>query len=248
MNYRTLSFSLAEALLRTEGGRDEKPNSGAAPHAPPSFTITISREVGAFGWTVAAEVGRLLGWPVYDHKLLDKIAEELRRPPTALEGVDERPSSWLGECLSGLFAKYSVGADVYLKHLFGTVRGLGATGHCVIVGRGANFLLSPKTTLRVRLVAEGKDRARAFAEREGAPLANAEQRMHIVERERLDFIKRTFKEDPADPHHYDMVLNLSRLTPEEAAGLIVEALHRFESHAAVSSASPIARTSVGGKP
>src|SRR5262245_58219201 len=136
MNYRDLSLSLAEALVRSQAGAE-----GGRELPPPPFTVAVSREAGALGTSVAAEVGRRLGWPVYDRELLDKIAEELRRPASRLEAVDERPASWLEECLSALLDKQTVSPDTYFKYLNGAVRGLEKTGRCVIVGRGANFIL-----------------------------------------------------------------------------------------------------------
>src|SRR5262249_33918589 len=74
MNHRNLSLSLAQALLAAESKPEE---SKAGPPPRPVYTIAVSRETGAQGNTVAAEVGRLLGWPVYDRNILDKVAEEV---------------------------------------------------------------------------------------------------------------------------------------------------------------------------
>jgi Cytidylate kinase-like family len=136
--------------------------------------------------------------------------------------------SYLGECLSSLFDKYQVGSDAYLRHLFAAVRGLGAAGRCVIVGRGANFLLPAETTLRVRLVALPEDRAREVARRLGVSIREAGAWVRTIDCERSAFCKLTFKENPAAPHHYDLVVNTSRLWVDEAADVITETLRRFE--------------------
>jgi cytidylate kinase len=229
MNDHDRSLSLAEVLVRSHvqtPGRQVTPEGGQVP--PPPFTIAISREAGALGSGVAAEVGRRLGWPVHDRNILDRIARELHRPPSRLEPVDERAASWLGESLASLFDKYYVGTDAYLKHLFAAVRGLGEAGRCVIVGRGANFILPAETTLRVRLVALPGDRAQVAAGRLGLSAAEAAAWVKTTERERAAFIKRTFQQDVTDPHNYDLVLNLSRLTVDEAADGILETLRRLE--------------------
>jgi len=229
MNYRDLSLSLARALIRSQANSGQgTPPDGRRAGAPPAFTVTISREVGALGSSVAAEVGRLLDWPVYDRNILDKVAEELRRPPSHLQGVDERPATWLADCLSNLFDKHHVGADAYLKHLFAVVRALGAVGSCVIVGRGANFLLPAETTLRVRLVARPEDRAQVMAARLGMPASEAARWVETTERERTEFVRRAFKEDPTDTHHYDLVLNTSRLSVGGAAEIIADTLRHLE--------------------
>src|SRR5262245_30976817 len=232
MNGHDLSLSLAEALIRSHAralDRQGSPEAGRQPSRPP-FTIAISREAGALGNSVATEVGRRLGWPVYDRNLLDRIARELRRPPSQLEPVDERTSSWLEDSLASLFDKHHVGPDTYFRYLLAAVRGLGEAGGCVIVGRGANCILPAETTLRVRLVARAEDRARVVARRLGLSSSQAAAWVEKTERERFAFVQDHFKEDPTDPHYYDLVLNMSRLTVDGAAELILETLRRLERH------------------
>jgi cytidylate kinase len=225
-------MSVVQALLHSKGETHAAPAPapGAAGPACPPFSIAISREAGALGHTVAAEVGRRLGWPVYDREILDKIGEDMRRPPKHLQALDERPGSWLEEFLAGLSSGHSVSPDRYLKYLVGAVRGLGQIGRCVIVGRGANFILPAETTLRVRLVASAADRARVVARRLHLGPREAAAWAGRAERERGEFVRRAFRQDVADPHHYDLVLNMSRLSVDEAAEVIVGVLRRFEGH------------------
>ncbi len=226
MNPHDLSLSVVQALVQSHAAADQSSKGLAPPRRP--FTIAVSREVGALGSTVAREVGRRLGWPVYDREILEKIAEEMQRPAFHLEFVDERASSWLEESFSSLLSQYHVRPGTYLKYLIGTVRGLGAVGRCVIVGRGANFILPAETTLRVRLVASPKDRAEILARRLGLSAAEAVPWMEKTERQRGEFVKHTFQRDATDPHNYDVVLNMSRLTADDAADTIVRMLERFE--------------------
>jgi hypothetical protein len=65
-----LAEPLFTSLARPGGARP-------APAAAPS-TIAITREAGARGKTVAEEIGRQLGWPVYERELIEKTAEHLR--------------------------------------------------------------------------------------------------------------------------------------------------------------------------
>src|SRR5262249_39142735 len=157
----------ASALLRAEGYGVNSPEQTTPkkpdPSSGPAFTIAISREVGALGNTVAHELGGRLGWPVYDQEILNKMAQQMGKPREHLHALDERHVHWLEECLANLVTQYHpVTPYSYTKNLIGTVRGLGALGNCVIVGRGANFILPPATTLRVRLVSDLEDRVKAI--------------------------------------------------------------------------------------
>jgi len=229
-NRGDLDLSLAEALFRTHSERADRAPAGD--RQPPPFAVTISREAGALGSTIAGEVGRRLGWPVYDRDVLEKVAERLRHPPHRVEAVDERAASWVEECVFALLDSGRVAPDAYLKHLTAVVRGLGANGRCVIVGRGANFILPAETTLSVRLIALPKDRVAHVAGKFGMADGQAQEWVRTTERERVAFVKRNFGKDPADPLHYDLVLNVSRLFVEEAAAIIVETLRRREAMAA----------------
>jgi cytidylate kinase len=243
-----ISMSVLQALLRCKGETRDAPapTSGTAGPACPPFSIAVSREAGALGHTVAAEVGHRLGWPIYDREILDKIGEDMRRPPQHLRALDERPGSWLEEFLAGLSSRYSVSPDRYLKYLVGALRGLGEIGRCVIVGRGANFILPAETTLRVRLVASAEDRTRVIAQRFSLTLPEAAAWAEKAERLRGEFVRRAFRQDVADPRHYDLVLNMSRLSVEEAADVIVRVLQGFEGRSR--SAAPTAAGDRTGLP
>ncbi len=240
MNYRDVSFSLTEALIRSQAPAAHAAEQ-QAPQRPP-FTLTVSREAGVPGSTLGAEVGRRLGWTVYDRNILDRIGEELHQPPFALENVDERPSTWFGEAMAALFDKYHVGSSKYLTHLFAVVRGLSLAGRCVIVGRGANFILPPETTLRVRLIADLEYRARTLAQRYSLGEHEAEAKVKTLEHERRAFIRNTFGEDPAEPHHYDVILSVSRLGVSEAADVVADVLRRREAEAARAGQPAVAAT------
>jgi cytidylate kinase len=229
MNSHDVSFRVTEALFSSFA----KPGGGAgrAP-TPAPFTIAITREAGAQGKTVADEIGRQLGWPVYDRELVEKTAEHLRRPAFHIEKVDERPVHWLEDCLTGLLTQYRVPTGTYLKHLIGVVRGLGLIGHCVLVGRGANFVLPPATTLRVRLVAALADRVKVMAALHGLDDKEAARKVAKTDSDRRQFVMDVLHIDPGDPDYYDVILNTSRLSPPECARAIIEVLHILEAKAA----------------
>jgi cytidylate kinase len=202
----------------------------AADSSAPAFTVTIAREAGAPGTSVGAEVGRRLGWQVYDHELLERIAEEHGLRVSLLESLDERRQSWMVEWLEGFAQQKHIGESGYVRHLTQTILSLGAHGCCVIVGRGAAHLLRPETTLRVRLVATMDDRVAAIMRQRGLSKHDAKRWIENASRERIAFIKDHFLKDPTDPHNYDLLLNASRWSVMECADLILDGLGRLASH------------------
>ncbi len=234
MTYGTHLEHLVGALERAQRHWEERHRESAASPAaaPPALTIALSRQAGTPGTSVAREVGARLGWPVYDHELLQRIAQEMGLRVRLLESVDERRQSWLRECIEAFASapvsgKY-ISEGAFVRHLVETVLSLGAHGECIIVGRGSAQLLAPQTTLRVRLVAALADRVAAVARRFGLAPKEAEHRVHETERERVQFVRDHFQKDPADPANYDLILNTSRWSVAECAELIIQASHALQ--------------------
>ncbi len=213
-------------------GSVQRDLSSPACHA---FTVALSREFGTQGTAVAREVGSLLGWHVYDHELLEWIAQEMGLRTALLESVDDPAQSRLLESVEAfrsapLKSEWSplVSEGAYFHQLVETVLALGIHGECVIVGRGAGFILPPATTLRVRLVGPVRERIAALSRKLGITERDAARRVRNIDRERTDFVQDHFGKAPVDPRNYDLVLNTSRLSVAESAELIVEALHRLQ--------------------
>ncbi len=61
--------------------------------------------------------------------------------------------------------------------------------------------------------------------------------MENSDRQREAFVKEHFRRQAADPHMYDLVINVEKLAPEEAADLIVEAARSWIRKSGVAIAS-----------
>lgn len=231
---RKFSQLVEKACRHWEARRQVAAHQNQAPLKSRAFTIAMAREVGTLGTLVAHEVGKLLGWRVYDHELLEQIAQEMGLRTTLLESIDERRQSWLQETVGAYVGSLISGDSAwasessYVYHLVETVLALGLHGECVIVGRGSAFILPTETTLRVRLVGSLPERIAKMRETMGISESEAARKVHTIDRERSDFVRNHFGKDPDDPRNYDLVLNAPRLSTTQAAKLIVEGLHCLE--------------------
>jgi cytidylate kinase len=144
-----------------------------------------------------------------------------------LESLDERRQSWLRETVESFALVPTVSESAFVRHLIETILSLGAHGECVILGRGAALILPPETTLRVRLVAPLEERITVISRRLGISRKDAAGHVEVTDRERMRFIRDHFLQDATNPHRYDLVLNTWRWSVEEAAQLIIDALHRL---------------------
>lgn len=218
-----------EALERAQRVLEQHRRAG---HSATGLTVTLSREAGTPGTTVARELGARLGWPVYDHELLVRIAQETGLRVSLLESVDERRKSWLLETAEAFGAGREVTESGFVRHLLQTVQALGAHGRCVIVGRGSAFILPPASTLRVRLVGDQADRVALAAARLGVAREEAARWVEDTDRNRNNFVKDHFRRDPADPRYYDLVLSVSRWSVAECVDLVVQALRLLDARTA----------------
>jgi cytidylate kinase len=219
--------ALAESIVHANSYREAHEQARLAPDSP-ALTIALSRQVGAGGTSIATEVGNRLGWPVYDNALVLRIAQEMHLRTQLLESVDERRTSWLTDCVESFCQQPVISTNAYIRQLIQTILSLGTHGSCIIVGRGATHILPPRTTLRVRIVADREHRVLGLSRERGFSRAEADAVIDQIERERVTFSKDHFLKDPRDPQNFDVVLNSSCFSYSECADLILEALNRQE--------------------
>ena len=140
---------------------------------------------------------------------------------------------WMQEAFEHLMGVPHVSESAYAQHLIKTVLSLGAQGECVIVGRGASFILPAATTLRVLLVAPLEDRIATKSGKLGITRQEAERLVEATDRERKQFVRDMFGKnlDLTDTVVYDLVLNVSRFSVAACAHVIIETLHQQQTSA-----------------
>lgn len=96
-------------------------------------------------------------------------------------------------------------------------------GGVVLVGRGANMLLRyTPGVLRVRTVAPLELRAQRLANSEGLDLDRARRLATVVDQQRRSYMAHVFGNDWSSAHNYDIILNMGRLSLEQAALTVLD--------------------------
>jgi cytidylate kinase len=113
--------------------------------------------------------------------------------------------------------------EKYVVRLGRVVLAAARCGKVILVGRGARFLLPPKG-LAVRIIAPLAYRVHHIMEQKGVTAAAARTWVENADRERHDFVRRYFRRDVADPHLYDVVINVEPIGRQCAVQTIVTAL------------------------
>jgi cytidylate kinase len=188
--------------------------------------IAISREAGTGAGELARSVAAKCGLTICDRELIDLLAERDHLSRLALEFVDERTSSWFHEMFGRWLEKELISQAEYVIRLRQIVQLAAQHESTVYVGRGVQFMLPRDRCLAVRLVAGKLLRVKRTAERYHCSDAQAAKLMDETDDARAEFVKRYFHQDVADPHIYDLVVNLDYVGREAAVDIVVGEFRR----------------------
>src|SRR5947209_163459 len=96
------SYSSEEQPISQEDVERESPRHGFRGHRsaaeeamPLSLTVAVSREAGSRGNSIGTRVGVKLGWPVYNHELLQYLAQEGVARQNLIETLPARTTTWV---------------------------------------------------------------------------------------------------------------------------------------------------------
>ncbi|MGE4275824.1 MAG: AAA family ATPase [Lawsonibacter sp.] len=187
--------------------------------------ITISREFGSGGHSIAQEVAKKLGVPCYDKALVEQVAKESGFNPEYIENQGEYASSFPFFRMSGSSASGAMNgmnADDYLWCIQRqTILNLAEKGPCIIVGRCADFILKERTdALHVFICADKAYRKERIVERYGETAQKPEQRLHQKDKQRRAYYRYYTDREWGAPQNYGLCLNSSVIGEESCVAII----------------------------
>jgi cytidylate kinase len=195
------------------------------------LSITISREVGAGGRTIAELLGQRLTaaekrpaaspWAVFDANLARHVLEDHKLPPNLEQFMSEDarllPVEAIVEEVLGLHPS----AWTLVQHTTQSILRLAGLGRTILVGRGANVITaSLPNVFHVRLVAPVAKRIRHTAEFYHLSESEAAKFVREQDYARRRYVRRHFNCEIDDPTLYDVTLNTGRLDFARAAEVI----------------------------
>lgn len=207
--------------------------------------ITISRMYGSGGSEIAEIVSRSLSWTLYDNGMIDAVSERSGLSRSEVAETDERVPS-LVERISGAFtlgtpeamAAFPQGQPATTEEEIVAVtrriiEDAVLRGPAVLVGRGAQCLLAERSDgLHVFCHAPTPALVAYAREKLGVAAKDAEKKVHDMNKQREQYVKRHWNRNWLSPLNYHLTLDTSWLGIQRAAELIVEvARDRFASGA-----------------
>jgi len=173
----------------------------------PKTVVSVSRESGCNGAEIAQKLAREFKLDLYGGKIVEEVAKSARMTTAVIESLDEKSRSMLDDWIAMLDPYHSLSSDQYLHHLVKLMGTVARHGHAVILGRGGNFLIETERQLRIRLIAPREWRIRNTMDRFGIFRRDAERKIAQIETDRIDYVRKYFNVDIADPVNYDLVIN-----------------------------------------
>ena len=190
--------------------------------------VTISRQYGSGGRIIGKLLADKLGVPFYDKEILDMAAEDSGFSRELIEGTELKAKSSFAYNLSSALSfsegvsgsPLSVNERLFLAQ-FEAIKKIGSSDEGVIVGRCADYVLRdmPGVT-NVFIYAELEDRKKRAAEVYGDDAARVADIIATYDKARQNYYNYHTDQKWGEFKNYNLALNSSYITEEEAAGLI----------------------------
>jgi cytidylate kinase len=188
--------------------------------------ITISRGSYSRGKEVAERVAQKLGYECISRDIIIEACNEFNVPEMKLvRAIHDAPS---------IVERFTGGKKRFLAYFQAVLLKHFQEDNVVYHGLAGHFYVKNVAhVLKVRIVAEMKDRVKLEMEREGISKNEALRILKSDDKERRKWSRYIFGIDSWDPAAYDLIVHIKKITCDEAADLICHtaALEHFHATA-----------------
>ncbi len=199
--------------------------------------VTIEREYGCGGGTIAARLAERLGWKLWDHLITEEIARLAKVDAATVKRCDERMDSrlhrlaksfWRGSYERGSsLADQVFDTDCMMSWMQDIANRIAREGNAVVVGRGTPYLLRENAdAFHVFLYAPRAEKIRRTIA-DGHSQQEAEDLVDSVDRERIAYVKHYFNADWPTRSLYHLMINTA-VGNELVIETILSAMHAVE--------------------
>jgi cytidylate kinase len=180
--------------------------------------ITISREIGSLGDTIAEQTAKHLGYALVDKNLIEKIFRQF--------GFVDFNETYAE---SGFWARFDPHRTEMVHLLNRIIETLVFHGNVIVLGRGGFALLKGYAdVLNVRIQAPFSMRVERVMHAQGmTSLAAAEEFVRDDDRVRRDFVESTYGHQWDSVSAFDLVIDTGKISPELAANWIEAEANRM---------------------
>ena len=190
------------------------------------FTITITREFGSLGRSIAKELSQILNVEFYDRDIVEEVAKKLNLPVSMISNEEEKSRH------SFLPRMFPLGTDEeYMQDIIFDVQkdiilDLAKKSSCILVGRCSDFLLEKeKNNINIFIYASYEKRLENCVETLGMTEGEAKRMILSVDKARNAYHKKYAGYLPGNPEHKQLMIDSSLLGVTGTAKLIAQIVH-----------------------
>ena len=195
--------------------------------------ITISRLTGSGSYEVSKKLIDILQqktiatdnpWTYFNKELITKVIEEFKLPKVFTSYIVEGKYNHISDAVSELLG-VKPSEWTILHKTTEIILQLARFGKVIVVGRGSNVITSKlPNCFHVRLVAPFENRINHVQKVFKYSKLEAIEYIKNEDTSRKKYLKSHFFRDPDDATLYHLILNTGKLSSDESAALIAEAV------------------------
>ena len=197
--------------------------------------ITIARGFGSGGRTIGKLLAQRLDIDYYNDDLIKLASEESGINLELFGKADERVKANLFKRYKRSYGEWTISPDsdqfVSDDNLFNyqakIIRELAQKNDCIIIGRCADYILrDSKNVCRIFVYADKPTSISRVTELYGMLPDEAEKKINSIDKARAAYYKYYTGKEWNDVHNFDLCLNTSDISFEEAADIICDYINR----------------------
>jgi cytidylate kinase len=184
--------------------------------------ITISRESGSEGDYLAMKIAQAMGYHFIDKDILGDILNEYGFVEFDKE-YDSLPGFW-----DKFDAQHGKRRELMVDLLNKVVQGLAVHGNVVIVGRsGFSILSGYADVFHIRLQSPFSERVKRFMADQHLTHDDANKAVEESDKVKAAFVEGFYKVSWDAAHAFDLVINTSKIAPNLALTIVVDAVKAY---------------------
>ena len=194
--------------------------------------ITISRQYGAGGKTLGKMIAEDLDYEFADSAIVTRVAEMANVSTHWVETVENEAGGKLSRFITRMVSKPLVDRilkdergyideEIYLDYLVLIIAQIADEGNAVILGRGSQYILNDHPdAFHILMIDAFENRVRFMREHYALSDSRATRVVKGEDKRRNALFQKLGKTDYDDPFLYHLVLNMSKISLEEARKLV----------------------------
>ena len=194
--------------------------------------ITISRQFGAGGITLGKMIAENFGYIFADTEIIKMVAEMANVSTHFVETVEKEAGGKFSRFISKTVSKPLVDRilkdergyideEIYLDYLVLIIAQMADDGNAVILGRGSQYILNDHPdAFHILMIDEFDNRVRFMKQHYELSESRAARVVRGEDKRRKALYQKLGKTDYDDPFLYHLVLNMSKVSLEEAKKMV----------------------------